>query len=662
VGAGFMKNRNLLFSICIISAYFSSILPSDNRSNWCGNKHKNLVILRDALTGLNNVSVPEFVGISTSRVETFIQQYAPDVFAYYAYIIWKLSHEDDNAVYDTTLPPIDNRKHNKLYIPIISDIFSLFTPRQRTIQADTDNSSNNITNISLDDAIKHIQTLVVTAFRQHGKDFNFTPEERNLIATTDRNNGSFMVRSTGVEDSQTVANAGGNLSVAYVKPAYSDIYDAMGNVIASYFGKQSLMNRRAGGEQLSSVDICLPVLLQVVVGEKRGGAAEQRDIPVSGVAFTTQKSFSSENFLVTEVNASYGHGEGVVANRVAVDRYYLMTSRAQHDRLNMYPVIREKHERIVPHTRESGRLISVKNDKKTATQSCLSRDQLQHLYHVLKNIEQHYQQPMDVEFVIIGTMLYIVQARPAMRHDARPSYCAVELIPQDHRSTMTKSINLVTGSSELLMITKPEEIIIADTIDQAEQHPQSAQSKAVIVKTWCSSLSHAAVNFTSHGIPCLYVADTAQIKGMIMQASEDKPYIIDTQRGAIFQYQKNAEDFNQYIRQGWFEHPVERMISVWSDHVMKQSAVLVPPVPRDGKLNQLLEEGKRPEQRANRRAIVQQIEQLVMQRLALTEQRINHVGVLVAIPLRDNFNTLRTSVQQIIQEIYATIDQHGDEF
>ena len=80
-----------------------------------------------------------------------------------------------------------------------------------------------------------------------------------------------MVRSTGAEDSKASANAGGNVSVAYVKPTRASLAEAMGKVVISYFGKSSLQNRLNADLNPFKEELKLAVTTQELIGESLWG-------------------------------------------------------------------------------------------------------------------------------------------------------------------------------------------------------------------------------------------------------------------------------------------------------------------------------------------------------------------------------------------------------
>lgn len=640
-----------LKSLCVFITLLVDFTPSfvwcldGQQSGWCGNKHKNLVILRDIVQDMPGVAVPPFLGISTERVERFLEQYAPSLFSDYASACDVFSREISPTIWGRlmryALPNAFYKIPLFYQIPLVGKFLHAMNNNRQGM-------------VYVRRILHRIQNQIKACFTKHC--FPFTAEEERFFARAAQQGTFFMVRSTGIEDSQTVANAGGNVSVSYVNPNAQEISNAMGEVVASYCGEQSMRNRLMSGE---SLELCLPVLIQELVGEQEGGAEQEDDIPVSGVAFTTRVSLSAPGFSVMEINAAPGHGEGIVANRVCADRYYLTDSGVRPGEIAIYPAIRKKRERLVHDGQKSAELIMHKNSSDVMMRSALSVHQLKHMYGVFKKIEQSYGQPMDIEFVVIRGKVLIVQARPAMHHDMNPSYCRYENIEPDQR-TITTGNMLVLGAAQAIVIDDAGDVIIADTLDEADQCSNSATCKAVIVKEWASPLSHAAVNFTGRGIPCLCVQDIRAVQRMVNSVSSSQHVIIDSQRGVVVAAKMHRNMLKKYIISGWFEHPAERVLSIFSD-VPVSTAAYVTPIPQDGKLVALLEQCKHSYDSSEQRNLFDQIVERISARCNVTEHRMKFLKVPHD-TLQKNFVCFREALRNLIAELYGAFDRKADRF
>lgn len=106
-----------------------------------------------------------------------------------------------------------------------------------------------------------------------------------------------IVRSSGKEDSDVAANAGGNKSIPFITPSKQGISDAVGEVIASYFSVKSITQRLQSGDQsVFTEKPFVPVLVQEMIAEPNfaGMGSDTLDIPRSGVLFTRQPGRADE--------------------------------------------------------------------------------------------------------------------------------------------------------------------------------------------------------------------------------------------------------------------------------------------------------------------------------------------------------------------------------
>ncbi|HVX00267.1 MAG TPA: PEP/pyruvate-binding domain-containing protein, partial [Candidatus Babeliaceae bacterium] len=491
-------------------------------------------------------------------------------------------------------------------------------------------------------------------------------EEKEFFDRLYSNCQFVMVRSTGIEDSQTVANAGGNVSCSYVKPELGKIQHAMADVVASYFSMQSLKNCLASGEQLSS-ELCIPVLIQELVGEVPNGVIDDAQvIPISGVAFTTNQTLSSDSMKITEINASYGHGEGIVANKVQTDKYYMLPSRASQD-IAIYPLLTYKPERLIPRSFDpyysasySVRLDRTNNSEKLAYKSSLSQEQLKKLYQVLQRIELAYRQPMDVEFVIRDSTIYIVQARPAMHVQVNPSFVSLEQLPKGNIMSSMETITIVPGKAQVLVLTNPNDIIISKTLDEADQMPNSTTAKVVLVGAWASSLSHAAVNFMSHGTPCLYVQNYNQIQSLQSQISKMQPLVIDVQQRRIFLWKNNnSHSIDQFITKGWYECPISGALSISLDQ-LPPVRLHQNPLPLDARLVSMTQALKTASVKSQKRDLLESIVHRTNELFLLTERRINHLAPFRGDSLKEAFDLFKQQFNRHIEQMKACIEQNGE--
>lgn len=578
------------YSFLAISAVFFITIHAAQEEVF-GKKHDNLVKLKSLCAHTPQVAVPEFFGISSQRVEEFLSSYDPKIF----------------IAYNTLL-----------------DHIALLSFEE------------------LKQQLGSLQAQIRAAF--HDQLFTFTQSEKAFFAQLRSKSEFLMVRSTGIEDGHNAANAGGNASIAYVTPVQQSVTHAMGEVVASYFGAQSIKNRIASGEDLQKTALCLPVLIQRLIGETA------QSIPVSGVAYSTHAALSNHDLRITEINAAYGHGEGVVANRVACDRYYLIPSLLSN-KPTIYPQIRIKKDRL----KKEGvhELISQSNNPELHVKPALNDDVLCALFDVLKQIEGAYGYSVDVEFVVKDGIIYLVQVRPAMQPVQDPSY----FFDQPSKAIIKRfhAHGIVPGASQAHILAL-EDVLITHTLDQADQHSQSVTAQAVVVQEYASSLSHAAVNFMSHNTPCFYLQDFEAFTQLCDQWKSTYRLIIDAQQSQILIWDAACESPKNFLMQGWARHPMPAAFSSAPEVSLQIQAVL----PQDVRVKKLLHAlGQQP---SNKR-LVEELDALVQRTFKLTRKRINFLSQKLTLPVPQALVTaLEARWNQSILEYQAALSYNKSNY
>lgn len=595
----------------------SDVIAEDNSA--CNNKYKNLVKLADILANDPFAKVPPFLSVSSERIEAFLSIAEPQFKTFYLHTLDQLNTELGRLVPNYTFwTKIGDR---------VKNLFSSPMP---------------------------LHQLVLSLFT--GNNFQFNTDEMTFFGDAQNKNIYLMVRSSGLEDSKTTANAGLYVSVPYVLPNPASVKDNMGKVVESYFNPQAIKNNLIAGLDLYTMPLCIPVLIQQLIGEPFGGTSDPAQIPISGVAFTTQSSLSSAQFKITEINASYGHGEGVVANKVSVDRYYVIESKTGND-LTIYPMISYKRQRLIP---TATGLQFLENPDALMTKPCIATEEIKKLYAVLKKIEAAYDQPMDVEFVIQNGTIYIVQARPAMRFEQKPSYIPDAALTEAQRTTVIPVNTLVAGSSQICIVTDSNKLIITNTLDDADADIRRSAAQAVLVGAWASPLSHAAVNFIGFGIPCFYLQDLNAVKNLLPSISATQPLIIDTQRQLIYLWTNTQKNISTAIVQGWYEHPIARSLSIITGIGDFRIVRDIPVVPQDATLITIMSNLRNGLGSVDQKKLFDDAEQRINDRLRITDKRIQQKIRLCDTHCTQNFAAFKTTIITIMQRFKDAIERKAE--
>ena len=414
-----------------------------------------------------------------------------------------------------------------------------------------------------------------------------------------------MVRSTGKEDTDTLANAGGNESIANVKGEAADIFKAIGDVVVSYFMEKS-MQQRLGANDPSIFDVPFtPVLIQRMIGETPRNMAitavdaqaiSGNKITRCGVMFTEELEggISAEGKKwpngkvktsgITLIQASYGHNEGVVNSLVPVDTYYIANDG------NVHYVVKNKTHRKVPATAnpENKKLFDLPNPSALIGVPALNQKEIKSLKKVANALEHFYKQPMDVEFVIDYSrnphVIYIVQARPLVHKKNRenPSYLdpdffdAKQATFNDLRRKVKntqKNLDVIgVGGGAVRCITDRDHCIVSKTIGEAltinNKSSKKRQIEAVIVGQMAPATSHEATTFRGEGKLVLCAEDVATYRSIAaMLQAVGSSLVVDAQQGACIQLlgELTNQEKQLLIKSGWINYPIPLLASVVGD-------------------------------------------------------------------------------------------------
>lgn len=205
--------------------------------------------------------------------------------------------------------------------------------------------------------------------------------------------------SATAEDLPTASFAGQQETYLDVSGAEA-VVEAVKKCYASLFTDRAIAYREDRG--FDHFDVKLATTIQ-----KMGRA----DRACSGVLFTIDPDSGFEGVVVIE--AAYGLGELIVQGEVDPDRYVVFkeTNGIVEKELG------EKDERLVQ-TESGAEVESVPTDERGAY--ALSDDRIHELTTYGNRIEDHYDRPMDVEWLVDAQLdeIFIVQARPETVHSA----------------------------------------------------------------------------------------------------------------------------------------------------------------------------------------------------------------------------------------------------
>lgn len=401
-----------------------------------------------------------------------------------------------------------------------------------------------------------------------------------------------IIRSTGKEDTEDNPNPGGNETIPFVRPEAYQISNSIAQVVASYFGIKSLTQRlMVGDKTVFTEKPFMPVLLMNMVTENvNGEGSTDRDIPRSGVMFTTQNGKAEG---VTLLQVGLGNNEGIVGSKVAVDTHYIDESG------NINTIIRDKKTRFVPFQASVSAPITLepfdnkdpKLEKSQALTDPIIRDMKTAADFFAKKYRKGEDLPpasMDMEYTIqIGDgdnpVISLLQIRPLVEKEmTEPSYLTLSQVLEIDEDRKTTARTLLGGNSSVQDITSVDDVMFVDNLSQGlsrylktiykkikikapeEPRKMAKPPNVIFTRKTAHLTSHEAIFFRKRGVIVFVIDDAGQmesLKKMVERANKESPLKADPQRGLIIETQgnKNRDDL---VAGGYISYPIPREISL----------------------------------------------------------------------------------------------------
>ncbi|NNJ72737.1 MAG: phosphoenolpyruvate synthase [Enterobacterales bacterium] len=284
---------------------------------------------------------------------------------------------------------------------------------------------------------------------------------------------------------------------------------AMKEVFASLFNDRAIAYRVHQGFEHAGVALSAGVQRMV-----------RSDIGSSGVMFSIDTESGFED--VVFVTSAYGLGETVVQGSVNPDEFYVHKPTMAKDR----PAILRRNlggkaiKMIYTDDNNHGKSVTTVNvDSEQRRQFSISDEDVQALAKQAVIIEQHYQRPMDIEWVKDGSdgELYIVQARPETvmsRTDARVledyNLKATGPLITTGRAIGNRigqgTVRVLNDISEMAKVEKGD-VLVTDMTDP-DWEPIMKRASAIVTNRG-GRTCHAAIIARELGIPAVVGTNNA---------------------------------------------------------------------------------------------------------------------------------------------------------
>lgn len=313
---------------------------------------------------------------------------------------------------------------------------------------------------------------------------------------------SVAVRSSATaEDLPTASFAGQHDSFLNIK-GDSALRDAVHKCYVSLFNDRAIKYRVDNG--FEHMDVALSIGIQRMVRSDKASA---------GVAFTIEPESGNRNLVY--ITGAWGLGEAVVQGAVNPDEYYFFKPAIENGKESMVSRRLGAKKNMMVYSDVAAE-VPVKTIATSAEQQArftLTREEAKQLAAWCYDIEQHYRQPMDIEWAKDGldNKLYILQARPETVHGREQKLVIKEYKIKTDAEPLCKGKavgkSVVTGKARIITsLAEADKVEQGDIIVADITNPDwnALLKKAVsIVTNKGGRTSHASIVARELGIPAV---------------------------------------------------------------------------------------------------------------------------------------------------------------
>jgi len=271
---------------------------------------------------------------------------------------------------------------------------------------------------------------------------------------------------------------------------------------ASLFTDRAITYRNVQG--FDHLDVALSIGVQLMVRSDIGG---------SGVMFSIDTETGFPKSVL--INAAWGLGENVVQGAVTPDEYQVYKPFLDNPKL--VPIIEKKlgakEKKMIYAGAADGETKNVPTSKAEKESFVLSDPEIVELARYAKIIEEHYGQPMDMEWARDGVNggIYIVQARPETVQSRRQAGAMKRFNVKSHGKVLLKglSVGAAVAPGTICLIESVKDIdkfvdgsILVTTQTDPDWVPIMKKAKAIITDAG-GRTSHAAIVSRELGVPAI---------------------------------------------------------------------------------------------------------------------------------------------------------------
>ncbi len=333
----------------------------------------------------------------------------------------------------------------------------------------------------------------------------FKESYRKLSERLEMENANVAVRSSATAEDLPGASFAGQQDTYLNVEGEENVVRRIKDCYASLFTNRAISYREDKG--FSHFDVKLSAVIQKMGRADKGAA---------GVMFTIDPDSGFSNAIV--INSSYGLGEYVVGGTVNPDKFTIFKKN-----LGMIEKeVGEKKVKLVkdPDEEKENKQVTVPHEERE--KFSINDDEAKELAEYGKKIEDHYEMPMDIEWLKDGETgeLYIVQARPETVQSERDHNTIRDYILHEESEVMLEgqAIGSKIGKGKAHVLESPKEIdrfeegeVLVTDMTDPDWEPIMKIAGAIITNKG-GATSHAAIVSRELGVPAIVGTENATSK------------------------------------------------------------------------------------------------------------------------------------------------------
>ncbi|MDD1776080.1 MAG: phosphoenolpyruvate synthase [Candidatus Methanomethylicus sp.] len=355
---------------------------------------------------------------------------------------------------------------------------------------------------SLENASAQIRTIIEASPLPKELEMEIIGAYRELGEKLNTKDPTVAIRSSATAEDLPGASFAGQQDTYLFISGEKPLIKYVIKCFSSLFTPRAIAYRKEKG--FDDRKVYLSVAVQKMINSK-----------AAGVIFTLDPA--TGNREVVTIESTWGVGETIVQGRVRPDQYIIdkKTMRIVEKTISKKEIMSLR----APSEGGGGFLKEIPVPADKSEVACISDDQVLLLGKYAIEIEDHYKQPMDIEWALEdqNKELYIVQARPetvwSQKDTKKEVGPAMSGIQKRLLRAIAASPGLVAGKAHVILDAKgigefqAGEILITE-MTSPDWAPAMRKAKAIVTNSG-GKTCHAAIVSRELGIPCVVGAGNA---------------------------------------------------------------------------------------------------------------------------------------------------------